>query len=147
MPSPGCGALQALRLWAEAQGFTKTYTNTHQNWNTASQTSRNSSAELQDGWKPSGHLSGVEWVLPLAAPPVATLSPESLSDPPGWERTPGQWTDANKCEEQSCGKVNNGQVNTHILYLHLKSHSCVWLFATPWTIYSMELSRSEYWSG
>ena len=25
--------------------------------------------------------------------------------------------------------------------------SCVWLFATPWTIQSMELSRPEYWSG
>ena len=25
--------------------------------------------------------------------------------------------------------------------------SCVWLFATPWTIQSMEFSRPEYWSG
>ena len=24
--------------------------------------------------------------------------------------------------------------------------SCVWLFATPWTIQSMEFSRPEYWS-
>ena len=103
---------------------------------------------MQDGWKPSGHLSGVEWVLPLAAPPVATLSLASLSDPAGWERAPGQRTDANKCEEQSCGKVNNEQVNTHTFYsLHLKSHSCVWLFATPWTVQSMEFSRPEYWSG
>ena len=34
----------------------------------------------------------------------------------------------------------------------VKSHSCVWLFATPWTVVcqaplSMELSRQEYWSG
>ena len=28
-----------------------------------------------------------------------------------------------------------------------KSLSRVWLFATPWTIQSMELSRPEYWSG
>ena len=28
-----------------------------------------------------------------------------------------------------------------------KSLSCVWLFATPWTILSMEFSRPEYWSG
>ena len=33
-----------------------------------------------------------------------------------------------------------------------KSLSCVWLFATPWTVphqvpLSMELSRQEYWSG
>ena len=28
-----------------------------------------------------------------------------------------------------------------------KSLSCVWLFATPWTIQSMEFSRPEYWSG
>ena len=25
--------------------------------------------------------------------------------------------------------------------------SCIWLFATPWTIWSMEFSRPEYWSG
>ena len=25
--------------------------------------------------------------------------------------------------------------------------SCVWLFATPWTIQSVEFSRTEYWSG
>ena len=25
--------------------------------------------------------------------------------------------------------------------------SCFWLFATPWTIQSMEFSRPEYWSG
>ena len=25
--------------------------------------------------------------------------------------------------------------------------TCVWLFATPWTIQSMEFSRPEYWSG
>ena len=25
--------------------------------------------------------------------------------------------------------------------------SCVWLFVTPWSIQSMEFSRSEYWSG
>ena len=29
----------------------------------------------------------------------------------------------------------------------LKSLSCVQLFATPWTIQSMEFSRPEYWSG
>ena len=28
-----------------------------------------------------------------------------------------------------------------------KSLSHVWLFATPWTIQSMEFSRPEYWSG
>ena len=28
-----------------------------------------------------------------------------------------------------------------------KSLGCVQLFATPWTIQSMEFSRSEYWSG
>ena len=28
-----------------------------------------------------------------------------------------------------------------------KSVSRVWLFATPWTIQSMEFSRPEYWSG
>ena len=25
--------------------------------------------------------------------------------------------------------------------------SCIWLFATPWTIQSIEFSRPEYWSG
>ena len=28
-----------------------------------------------------------------------------------------------------------------------KSLSCVWLFATQWTIQSMEFSRPEFWSG
>ena len=28
-----------------------------------------------------------------------------------------------------------------------KSLSLVWLFATPWTIQPMEISRPEYWSG
>ena len=28
-----------------------------------------------------------------------------------------------------------------------KSLSCFWLFASPWTIQSMEFSRPEYWSG
>jgi len=28
-----------------------------------------------------------------------------------------------------------------------KSQSCVWLFATPWTIQSMEFSGPEYWNG
>ena len=28
-----------------------------------------------------------------------------------------------------------------------KSLSCVWLFATPWTIQSLEFSRPENWSG
>ena len=27
-----------------------------------------------------------------------------------------------------------------------KSLSCVWLFATPWTVWFLEFSRSEYWS-
>ena len=33
------------------------------------------------------------------------------------------------------------------LFFFLKSLSLVWLFATPWTIQSMEFSRPEYWSG
>ena len=28
-----------------------------------------------------------------------------------------------------------------------KSLNCVWLFATPWTIQTVEFSRPEYWSG
>ena len=28
----------------------------------------------------------------------------------------------------------------------MKVTQCVWLFATPWTIQSMEFSREEYWS-
>ena len=33
------------------------------------------------------------------------------------------------------------------LLVKWKSLSCVWLFATLWTIQSMEFSRPEYWSG
>ena len=39
---------------------------------------------------------------------------------------------------------------THWFYLFLpkwKLLSCVWLFATSWTIQSMEFSGPEYWSG
>ena len=35
-------------------------------------------------------------------------------------------------------------------YSHIwrwKSLNCVWLFVTPWTVKSVELSRQEYWSG
>ena len=39
--------------------------------------------------------------------------------------------------------------NIWVLWLRVKwkSLSHVWLFATPWTIQSMEFSRPEYWSG
>ena len=37
--------------------------------------------------------------------------------------------------------------NFNICQVTWKSLSCVWLFATPWTIQSMEFSWSEYWSG
>ena len=33
------------------------------------------------------------------------------------------------------------------IYVKWKLLSHVWLFATPWTIQSMEFSRPEYWSG
>ena len=34
-----------------------------------------------------------------------------------------------------------------LLHRKLKSLTCVRLFATPWTMQSMEFSRPEYWSG
>ena len=34
---------------------------------------------------------------------------------------------------------------SHIVKWKLLSH--VWIFATPWTIWSMEFSRPEYWNG
>ena len=33
------------------------------------------------------------------------------------------------------------------LFSKWKFLSCFWVFATPWTIQSMEFSRPEYWSG
>ena len=49
------------------------------------------------------------------------------------------------------------QLNYHNIIIIIvleseKSLSCVWLFATPWTLahqapLSMEFSRQEYWSG
>ena len=41
--------------------------------------------------------------------------------------------------EQRCNNISKAQ--------QWKSLSRVWLFATPWTIQSMEFSRPEYWSG
>ena len=40
--------------------------------------------------------------------------------------------------------IENNILGTEVKW---KSLSCVWLFATPWTIQSMEFSRPEYWSG
>lgn len=37
---------------------------------------------------------------PSGCPPAASWFPEFWNDSPGWEKTPGQWTEANKPEEQ-----------------------------------------------
>ena len=42
---------------------------------------------------------------------------------------------------------SNGHCYFLLYIMKLKSHSCVRLFVTPWTIQSMEFSRPEYWSG
>jgi len=39
------------------------------------------------------------------------------------------------------------QIISSLLQSKWKSLSCVWLFATAWTIQSMEFSKPEYWSG
>ena len=44
-----------------------------------------------------------------------------------------------------CMSISRGQPDT--TEHKWKSLSHVWLFATPWTIQSMEFSRPEYWSG
>ena len=54
-------------------------------------------------------------------------------------------------DEGERGEWENGQYYKAIALKTVgwkwKSLSCVRLFATPWTIQSTELSRSEYWSG
>ena len=42
---------------------------------------------------------------------------------------------------------NKNKSALHELMAKWKSLSCVQLFATPWTIQSMEFSRPENWSG
>ena len=46
-------------------------------------------------------------------------------------------------------RMNQGLSKTLKERLHTLSEllSCVWLFASPWTIPCMEFSRPEYWSG
>ena len=38
-------------------------------------------------------------------------------------------------------------ISVYIYIWKWKSPSCIWPFATPWTIPSMEVSRPEYWRG
>ena len=38
-----------------------------------------------------------------------------------------------------------GKGKCYYMWVKWKSFSCVWLFATPWTIYSMKFSRPQYW--
>ena len=38
-------------------------------------------------------------------------------------------------------------LEAYFLEVKWRSLSCVWLFATPWTIQSMEFSKPEHWSG
>ena len=44
--------------------------------------------------------------------------------------------------------TGNEKENAMVLKVKVKvARSCPRLFATPWTIQSMEFSRPEYWSG
>ena len=49
-----------------------------------------------------------------------------------------QYTNPDKITKFKCYKYYNN---------NLDSESCIRLFATPWTIQSMQFSRPEYWSG
>ena len=53
--------------------------------------------------------------------------------------------------DKECPRKNSFQwsrgLNSSITSSEWKLLSHVWLFATPWTIQSMEFSRPEYWSG
>ena len=54
---------------------------------------------------------------------------------------------AQKILKHYCGTLLKMLVSEHLIICKWKSLSHVWLFATPWTIQSMEFSRPEYWSG
>ena len=42
--------------------------------------------------------------------------------------------------------LNIFKLHVYVKERKWKSLSCVWLFATPWTVWYMEFSRPEYWS-
>ena len=53
-------------------------------------------------------------------------------------------------KSQSCGTESFDLLMMCVVFWFVclfKSLSCVWLFATPWTIQSLEFSRPEYWNG
>ena len=55
-------------------------------------------------------------------------------------RITGTWTIVN-IDSLSCARYSPSE------WSEWKLLSCVWLFATPWTIQFMEFSRPEYWGG
>ena len=48
-----------------------------------------------------------------------------------------------------CSPFTSGGINTNLMKVKMKVNSLshVQLFATPWTIQSLEFSRPEYWKG
>ena len=76
-----------------------------------------------------------------------------LSSPTGdWTCSPypGRWN-PNHWTSRGVPRAESSETLTTerfvICEVMWKSLSCVWLFTTPWTIWSMEFSRPEYWSG
>ena len=89
-------------------------------------------------------LFATPWTVAYQAPPSMRFSrqeywsglplpsPGDLPDPGIKPRSPALQADALRSEPPGQSKV--------------KLLSCVRLFATPWTIQSMEFSRPEYWN-
>ena len=49
-------------------------------------------------------------------------------------------------KESKCSAINHYYLHKQFRTVKWKSLSHVWLFATPWSIQSMEFSRLEYWN-
>ena len=59
-----------------------------------------------------------------------------------------RWLDTRLCQQGTLeGHCRMKDSSSRFWKWKWQSLSRVWLFATPWTIQSMEFSRQEYWSG
>ena len=91
-------------------------------------------------------------------PGSPTLEADALiSEPPGKPKNTGVgchslFQEIFPTQELNWGLLHCRQILYQLSYQEVKSLSCVWLFATPWTVaywapLSMGFSRQEYWSG
>ena len=104
-----------------------------------------------------GGIAGKGRTCQWRRPDVRVCSLRSRRCPGGGCGNPHQCSclknpmDRGACQATVHSVTQNRHDESHLthtfIFLHLKSLSRVRLFATPWTIQSVEFSKPEYWSG